>query len=97
MKPRTRSQELERLLSFRMCPVCEYDLATAEGRRACHYGECPYLPEAMDIRCPTCLYNFFNDGLTPACGDPPTCDFARLEAPDRIDARVYWLDHHTGA
>ena len=97
MKPRTREQELERLLAFRTCPLCDYKPEAGEGQRACHYGECPYLPEAMDTRCPTCLYNFLTDDLRPACGDPPTCEFARTEAPRRVEALTYWLEHQPGA
>lgn len=97
MKPRTRQGELERLLSFRACPTCEYDLATGEGTRGCHYGACPYLPEALDTRCPTCQYNFFTDDLQPACGAPPSCEFALTEARARVDALTYWLAHQPKA
>lgn len=93
MKPRTRQEELEQLLSFKQCPFCEHDIATGEGERGCHYYDCPYMPEALDTRCPTCLYNFATDDLVPACGDPPTCEFALNVAPQRLEALAYWLEH----
>lgn len=97
MKPKSREEDLTRLLAYHKCPICEHDLATGEGQRACHYGDCPYLPEAMDTRCPTCLYNFATDDLQPACGDPPTCEFATTEAPGRVEALTYWLAHQAAA
>lgn len=93
MRARTHTEALQALLSFQQCPFCTYDLATGEGERACHYGDCPYLPEELDTRCPTCTYNFFTDDIHPACGDPPTCEFARAEAPRRVEALTYWLEH----
>jgi hypothetical protein len=96
MKPKTRRQELEQLLEFHSCPLCSYDLGTDEGERGCHYYSCPYLPEALDTRCPTCLYNFYTDDLTPACADPPDCEFARTEALRRVEALTYWLEHRAG-
>lgn len=86
MSPGTRRGPFERLATFRRCAGCDYDFVTGEGTRSCHYGACPYLPEELDPRCPICQYNFVTDDLEPACGDPPTCDFARIEAPQRIEA-----------
>ena len=34
---------------FRKCPGCGYDFATGEGERSCSWGECPYVPEAIDV------------------------------------------------
>ena len=85
--------ELKRLLAFRQCPLCSFDFVTGEGDRACHYGDCPGLPDELDLRCPQCYYNFLTDDLVPACGDPPTCEFALEEAPRRLEALAYWLEH----
>lgn len=93
MKQKSRQEELERLARFRRCSHCSYDVATGEGKRACHYGDCAYLPEELDPRCPTCLYNFWTDDLEPECSDPPSCEFARFEAPRRLEALSYWLQH----
>jgi hypothetical protein len=92
MEPRMRPRARERLLAFRQCPFCDYDIATGEGERGCHYGECPALPEELDPRCPTCLYNFVTDDLVPACGEPPTCEFALEVAPARLEALAWWRD-----
>ena len=51
-------KERRKALAFVQCESCAYDLETGEGFRNCHYGECPYLPEALDLQCPTCRYNF---------------------------------------
>ena len=92
-RPTSRQEVLDKLLAFHTCPFCTFDLETGEGERNCHYGECPYLPEQMNTRCPTCNYDFLTDDLVPECGDPPTCHFARTEAPLRVQALRYWLEH----
>lgn len=71
-------------MSFRQCPGCGYDFLTGEGEKGCHYYGCPYLPEALDARCPTCLYNFVAEDGNPECSYPPSCDFARDVAPQRV-------------
>jgi hypothetical protein len=43
---------------FAKCPGCGYDLATGEGERSCAWGDCPYLPEELDVFCPNCRFNF---------------------------------------
>lgn len=88
---RSRTERAEhRMLSFRPCPDCAYDLATGEGERSCNYGACPYLPEALEVHCPTCWYNFYSQEGRPECSDPPSCDFARKEAPARVAAVGRW-------
>ena len=87
----SRRSPVERALAFQQCPQCALDLATGEGERGCHYYECPYLPEELDVRCPTCLYNFFTDDGNPECHDPPNCKFARLTAPERVQTLQSWL------
>lgn len=71
-------------MRFRQCPQCGYDLLTGEGERGCHYYGCPYLPESLDVTCPTCVYNFATEDGNPECSDPPSCDFAVNVAPDRV-------------
>jgi hypothetical protein len=77
--------------AFRQCAHCSYDFVTDEGDRSCSYGECPYLPEALDVWCPTCRYNFMTRDGNPACGDPPDCRFAREVAPERVRALTAWV------
>lgn len=76
---------------FHQCALCSYDFRTDEGDRGCHYFECPYLPEALDVWCPTCRFNFMIDDGNPECSYPPDCDFARDIAPERVRALEAWL------
>ena len=87
----SRRTPMERALAFQQCPLCALDLATGEGERGCHYYECPYLPEELDVSCPTCRYNFVTDDGNPDCSDPPDCDFARVTAPERVRTLQSWL------
>ncbi len=58
---------------FQQCPGCGLDIATGEGERSCAWGECPYLPEELDVYCPNCRFNFFTMEGNPPCEDPMTC------------------------
>jgi hypothetical protein len=91
---RRQRRRVERALAFSQCPLCWYDLTTGEGRRGCHYYECPYLPEMLEVFCPKCNFNFFTREGDADCGDPPRCRFARAEAPLRVDTMVRWLQRH---
>lgn len=93
-RAKARQYELQRLLDFTPCPTCTLDIVTGEGQRACHYYVCPYLPEELDVSCPRCSYNFITDETRPACGEPPSCDFALYEAPQRVENLGLWLEHH---
>lgn len=96
MLGRDRREREPRFLSFQQCPHCEYNVVTGEGNRDCDYGDCAYLPEELDVRCPTCLYNVYTDEGTPGCGTPPTCEWARAEAPERIANMKRWLARQAG-
>ena len=85
------SKQVAKAVTFQQCSFCSYDFATGEGQRGCHYYECPYLPEELDVRCPTCLYNFYIEDGNPECGDPPDCEFAREIAPERVANIAAWL------
>jgi hypothetical protein len=87
---RTKQTTEAQTVTFRQCPFCTYDFVTGEGRRSCHYYECPYLPEELDARCPVCLFNFAANDGAPACGDPPDCEFAREVAPQRVANLEAW-------
>ncbi len=80
-----------RVLAFELCEQCDYDFRTDEGERGCNYGECPYLPEALDVWCPTCRYNFMVRDGNPECGDTPRCEFARTTARERVRTLSAWL------
>lgn len=81
----------EKVLAFTACEFCSFDLATGEGERSCHYFECPYIPEELVVTCPTCQHNFFTGEGRPECGNGSTCDFARVEAPQRVATLREWL------
>lgn len=89
---RAAARAHERALQFRPCAFCDYDFATDEGERACSYGACAYLPEELEVHCPRCWFNFFTTEGQPDCGDPPSCDFAREEAPVRVATVLQWLE-----
>ncbi len=80
-----------RVQAFQSCEQCEYDFRTDEGERSCNYGECPALPEALDVWCPTCRYNFMIRDGNPECGETPSCEFARTTARERVRALRAWL------
>lgn len=83
----------EKVLAFAACEFCSHDLATGEGERACHYFECPYVPEELVVICPTCQHNFFTGDGPAQCANGKTCDFAR-EAPQRVATLREWLSRH---
>ena len=64
----------ERWEGFDKCPGCGFDIMTGEGARSCAYGDCPYLPEELDVYCPDCRFNFFTMEGNPPCEDPMTCE-----------------------
>jgi hypothetical protein len=61
---------------FRQCPHCSLGLATGEGDRGCAWGECPYLPEELDVYCEACRFNLYSMEGNPPCTDPLTCEHA---------------------
>ena len=62
---------------FSKCPGCGFDIRTGEGVRGCAWGDCPYLPEELDVFCPYCRFNFFTMEGNPPCDDPLNCDHAK--------------------
>jgi hypothetical protein len=59
---------------FRQCPGCGFDFATGEGERSCSWGDCPYLPEELNVFCDSCRFNFSTMEGNPPCEDPLTCE-----------------------
>lgn len=84
-------RQYRRAMAYTQCPTCTYDVATDQGSRNCSYGECPYLPEALDVTCAVCNYNFVARDTVPACGEPPRCDFARETVGPRMKVLREWL------
>ncbi len=87
----------ERVLEWSPCETCDYDIATGDGVRSCHYYACPYLPEELMVFCPTCNYDFFTGEGAPECSDPPSCDFSRQVAPQRVEMVRTWAVRHPTA
>lgn len=88
-------KQRRKAMAFVQCPSCSWDLGTGEGRRSCFYGDCPYLPEALQLHCPTCWYDFATNEGQPGCADPPTCAFARDVVPARLEVLRDWLAAQT--
>ena len=76
---------------FEQCPGCGLDLLTGEGRRACSWGDCPYLPEEMNVTCPYCTFNFLTMEGNPPCEDPLKCEHA-AEPLSHIENLRKWLE-----
>jgi len=62
---------------FQQCPGCGFDIFTGEGVRSCSWGECPYLPEELNVVCDSCMFNFFTMEGNPPCEDPMKCEHAQ--------------------
>ena len=67
------TQTTDRWKGFRPCPQCSFDFATGEGERGCAWGECPYLPEELNVFCDYCRFDFLTMEGNPSCADPTTC------------------------
>ncbi|HEX9377429.1 MAG TPA: hypothetical protein VGB19_14485 [Actinomycetota bacterium] len=67
---------MTRWTEFRSCPGCSYDFATGEGEKGCSWGDCPYLPEALNVFCDTCRFDYFTMEGNSSCEDPLTCEHA---------------------
>lgn len=78
---------------FVLCPGCGLDLATGEGERSCAWGDCPYLPEELNVFCDTCRFDLFTMEGNPSCEDPTTCEHAR-EPLAHIENMERWLAEH---
>jgi hypothetical protein len=76
---------------FQKCPGCGYDLATGDGPRSCSWGDCPYLPEELDVFCPDCRFNFFTMEGNPPCDDPISCPNG-IEARSHVDNVRRWRE-----
>ncbi len=78
---------------FQQCPGCGLDLLTGDGRRACSYGDCPYLPEDLDVYCAYCRFNYFSMEGNPPCEDPMTCEHG-VEPRSHIENLHRWLEQN---
>ena len=63
-------------MEFRKCAGCGLDFGTGEGQRACAWGDCPYLPEDLNVFCDQCRFDFYTMEGNPSCEDPLACEHA---------------------
>jgi hypothetical protein len=85
-----KEDAMERWEGFRKCPGCRYDFATGEGERSCSWGECPYVPEAIDVFCAYCRFNYHTMEGNPSCEDPMTC-LHGVEPRSHLDNLHAWM------
>lgn len=78
-------------LEFVPCDGCDWDFETGEGLTPCGRYFCPALPDVLDVRCPTCLFNFATCASNSQCGEVHTCKFSREQAPARVARFRRWL------
>lgn len=84
------ARRLKRALRFRRCPGCDYDWATGEGKRACSYYDCPYLPAELRVVCDWCGYNFVLGEGQIRC-DHVTCERA-LALKANVPTYEHWQE-----
>jgi hypothetical protein len=82
-------------LLFAPCDGCDWDFASGEGPTPCGRYFCPLIPEPIDVRCPTCLFNFATGASNSQCGEVHTCRFSREHAPHRVELFRSWLELHS--
>lgn len=86
---------MERWEGFDKCPGCGFDIVTGEGARSCAYGDCPYLPEELDVYCPDCRFNFFTMEGNPPCDEPMTCEHGAEQRGHVENVRRWAAAHQT--
>jgi hypothetical protein len=88
--------DMARWEGFNQCPGCGYDFATGEGERSCSWGDCPYLPEELDVFCPQCRFNLLTMEGNPLCADPLTCEHS-VEPMSHVGNMRRWREGRTPA
>ena len=78
-------------VDFVKCPHCGLDFATGEGERGCAWGDCPYLPEELDVYCPDCRFNYVTQEGNPPCADPLTCEHG-VDARGHVETYRRWAE-----
>lgn len=78
---------------FAKCQGCGYDLATGEGTRSCSWGECPSLPEELNVFCPDCRFNFYTMEGNPPCEDQLACAHS-VEPLAHVANMLRWQAQH---
>ncbi len=79
-----------RWIEFESCPHCGWNFATDEGDRGCSYGDCPNLPEELNVFCDYCRFDFLTMEGNPPCPDPMRCEHA-AEPLSHVENYRKWL------
>jgi hypothetical protein len=79
--------------AFTQCPGCGYNLLTDEGERSCSWGDCPYLPEELDVFCPDCRFNFMTGEGNPPCEEPSLCEHGTEARSHVLNLRTWTAIH----
>jgi hypothetical protein len=79
--------------AFEKCPGCGLDILTGEGERGCAWGDCPYLPEELNVFCDSCRFNFFTMEGNPPCDDQMVCEHA-ADARAHVENLRRWAAQH---
>ena len=82
---------VEGALAFVPCDECDWDFEAGEGLAPCGRYFCPKLPELLDVRCPTCLFNFATGASNSQCGEVHTCRFSLEDGPVRVELFRRWF------
>jgi hypothetical protein len=84
------ARKQDRWKQFRPCPQCNYNFGTGEGERGCSWGECPYLPEELNVFCDYCRFDFLTMEGNPPCPDPVTCEHG-VEPRSHVENVREWM------
>ena len=91
-----KEDEMERWKRFVPCPQCGFDFGTGEGQRGCAWGDCPYLPEELNVFCPDCRFDYLTMEGNPPCADPMTCEHG-IEVRAHVENVREWRRLHPPA
>ena len=86
-------ERMPRWEGFAKCQGCGYDLATGEGVRSCSWGDCPSLPEELNVFCPDCRFNFYTMEGNPPCEDQLACSHS-AEPLAHVANMLHWQAQH---
>lgn len=80
-------------MDFEKCPRCAWDIGTGEGERGCAWGDCPYLPEELDVFCAPCRFDFFTLEGNSACENPMSCEHGAIPLSN-VENYRRWAQAH---
>jgi hypothetical protein len=69
-----------------------WTLPLARGSAGARGGDCPYLPQELDVLCEQRRFNFFTMEGNPPCSDPLICEHT-TEPLAHVENYQRWLKH----